>query len=66
MYSQTASLNQGAWKQLENLWADAMVKRKDVKIKVNAIFEGSSKRPIGFDVDYWIDGKKYNQPFENK
>ncbi|MCX2682106.1 DNA/RNA non-specific endonuclease [Galbibacter sp. EGI 63066] len=65
LYPQSATLNQGAWKQMENSWADAMIKGEDVKIEVRAIFDGTSKRPIGFEVDYWIDGKKYNQPFEN-
>lgn len=64
-YPQTSNLNQGAWKTMEDLWAREMVAGKDVKVEVRAIFEGQSSRPIGFEVDWWIDGKKFNLPFEN-
>jgi len=43
---------------LENSWADAMVHGKGVKIEVEAIFSGTSKRPDAFEVSYWIDGVK--------
>ena len=65
LYSMSGNLNQGAWKQMENLWADAMVAGKDVKIQVKAIFNGSSKRPSGFEVDYWIDGQISTRTFPN-
>lgn len=75
-YSQSAKLNQGAWRTMENIWAKAMATEvnelgnitkagQDVKVEIRAIFAGQSARPIGFDVDWWIDGKKFNQPFEN-
>ena len=76
LYPQSANLNQGSWKQMENAWADAMVdkfddagnlieKGKDVKVKVTAIFEGTSQRPVGFEVDYWIDGNLTTRTFPN-
>lgn len=65
LYPQSATLNQGAWKQMENTWADAMVAGKDVKVKVKAIFEGTSQRPVGFEVDYWIDGNLTTRTFPN-
>ena len=66
LYPQSANLNQGAWKQMENTWADAMVAGKDVKIKVEAVFEGASKRPEAFEVSYWIDGAKTERTFINQ
>lgn len=65
LYPQSATLNQGAWKQMENTWADAIVKGKDVKIEVKAIFEGTSKRPVKFEVEFWIDGEYKLNKFEN-
>jgi DNA/RNA non-specific endonuclease len=66
LYPQSANLNQGAWKTMENSWADAMVQGKDVKIEVEAIFSGTSKRPDAFDVSYWIDGVKTKTSFINQ
>ena len=65
LYPQSANLNQGPWKTMENSWADAMVAGKDVKIEVKAIFEGTSKRPSKFEVEYWIDGKYKLEKFDN-
>lgn len=61
----SANLNLSAWKQMENIWADAMVAGKDVKIKVKAIYSGTSQRPMGFEVDYWIDGQISTRTFPN-
>ena len=65
LYPQSTNLNQGAWKQMENIWADAMVRGKDVKIEVNAIFEDESLRPEAFEVSYWIDGVRKKEFFTN-
>lgn len=66
MYPMVDKLNLGAWKQMENSWADAMVAGKDVKIEVNAIFEGTSKRPSKFEVEYYIDGEYNFKEFINQ
>ena len=51
-YPQAAKLNQGAWKEMENEWARALVAGEDVKIQILPKFSGSSKRPIKFAVRY--------------
>jgi len=66
LYPQSANLNQGPWKTMENSWADAMVAGKDVKIEVKAIFEGPSKRPDSFKVKYTIDGQPFQENFVNQ
>ena len=66
LYPQSANLNQGAWKVMENKWATEMVAGKDVKIKVEAIFEGTSQRPSSFRVDYTIDGQPFRETFTNQ
>jgi hypothetical protein len=65
LYPMTSNLNLSAWKQMENVWADAMVAGKDVKIKVKAIYEGTSQRPIKFEVLYTIDGQPFKRTFDN-
>lgn len=65
LYPMSANLNLSSWKQMENLWADAMVAGKDVKIKVKAIYQGTTQRPIGFEVDYWIDSQISTRTFPN-
>ncbi len=66
LYPQSANLNQGAWKTMENNWAAEMVLGKDVKIEVEAIFNGNSSRPDAFEVSYWIDGIKTKTTFINQ
>ncbi len=56
LYPQSATLNQGAWKDLESGWAKALGEGKRVKVEIKAIFDGESKRPSRFEVKYWIDG----------
>lgn len=64
-YPQSANLNQGAWKTMENKWADEMVAGKDVKVEVNPIFNGSTGRPDAFEVNYWINNVKSTEFFDN-
>ena len=66
LYPQSANLNQGAWKTMENTWADGMVAGKDVKIEVEAVFSGASKRPDSFKVKYTIDGQPFQENFVNQ
>lgn len=66
LYPQSANLNQGAWKTMENSWANEMVNGSDVKIEFEAVFSGASKRPDAFDVSYWIDGVKTKTSFINQ
>jgi hypothetical protein len=66
LYSQSATLNNTAWKEMENLWAQEMVAGKDVKVQIEAIFTGNSQRPDAFDVSFWIEGVKTNRTFINE
>uniref|UniRef100_UPI0037357EA7 DNA/RNA non-specific endonuclease n=1 Tax=Vibrio atypicus TaxID=558271 RepID=UPI0037357EA7 len=38
---------------------------KTVKIDIQPIYEGNSKRPEAFEVQYWIDGSVHEAMFEN-
>lgn len=66
MYPMVDKLNLGAWKQMETSWADAMVEKKDVIVNIEAVFNGTSKRPEAFEVSYWIDGIKSIRTFINQ
>lgn len=50
------TLNQGEWKAMENSWADALSNGKDEKVKIKVKFEGNSKRPSRYEVEYSING----------
>ncbi len=58
-------MNKGAWKKMENDWAKAIEQGKTIEVDIRPVFEGTSKRPVAFEVDYWINGKKTNVSFEN-
>lgn len=48
----------GAWKSMEDTWATALQQGKTVKVEIKPIYQGSNLRPMGFEVDEWIDGVK--------
>ncbi len=50
---------------MENSWAKAANEGKKVEVKIKPIYEGSSKRPVKFEVEYKIDGKIYEDDFPN-
>lgn len=54
---QDALLNNGSYKSLENTWAKATAEGKKVDVTIKPIYEGTSKRPSEFRVQYTIDGK---------
>jgi len=59
------TLNQGEWKTMGTSWADALSNGMDVKVKIKVKFDGDSKRPSGYEVDYWIDGDYNYEKFSN-
>ena len=62
----SSNLNLSAWKQMENTWADALVDDKDVKIRVEAIFNGASQRPSEFKIHYTIGEQPFLEKFKNE
>ncbi|WP_244882060.1 DNA/RNA non-specific endonuclease [Vibrio scophthalmi] len=55
-----ANLNKGAWKRMENKWAEALKGNppKKVNVSIDAIYKGDSQRPEAFDVFFDIDGEE--------
>ncbi|CNL95780.1 DNA/RNA non-specific endonuclease [Yersinia aleksiciae] len=50
------NLNKGAWKQMENTWANALKDGKQVNVKIEPVYSGDSVRPESFNVIYTING----------
>lgn len=48
----------GKWYNMEQDWAIALKEGKEVKIKIEPIYEGDNLRPISFKVKYNIDGQR--------
>ena len=67
LVSQAKDVNLKEYRRIERDWADALKsnppKKVEVDVKIN--YEGSSMRPTSFEVNYKIDGKKYNEIIPN-
>ncbi|EOW2402474.1 hemagglutinin repeat-containing protein [Cronobacter turicensis] len=60
------NLNKGAWKQMENTWATALKEGKQVKVKIDPVYSGSSVRPDKFTIQYQIgNNKPIRETFQN-
>lgn len=60
------TLNLSGWKKMENDWAEALAAGKAVDVNIKAVFDGASKRPEAFRVEYSIDGQKFTRTFFNE
>jgi hypothetical protein len=60
-----STLNLGDWKSMENGWANEISLGKEVKIEITPIYSGTSKRPVKFEVEYYIDGNYNFREFNN-
>ncbi|WP_455853837.1 DNA/RNA non-specific endonuclease [Pantoea endophytica] len=52
------NLNKGAWKQMENMWANALKDGKQINVKVEPSYSGNNKRPDSFTVTYQINNER--------
>ena len=57
----------GDWRAMEREWQNALksVPPKKVNVEINPIFEGTSKRPTMFEVNYKIGGNKFSKTIFN-
>lgn len=67
LISQAKDVNLKEYRRLERRWSDALKstppKKVEVDIKIN--YEGASRRPTGFEVNYKIDGVEYIEDILN-
>ncbi len=52
------NLNKGAWKQMENSWAEALKDGKPVAVTIEPVYAGKSIRPESFNVTYRIGNER--------
>ncbi|MGV2804246.1 hypothetical protein GNF85_11280 [Clostridium perfringens] len=48
----------GKWYNMEQEWASALKKGKEVKVKIDPIYNLDNIRPIRFEIEYTIEGMK--------
>lgn len=50
----------GKWYKMEQMWADALSEPdpKEVKVKIEAVYDGDNPRPTSFKVMYQIEGQR--------
>ncbi|MBM7646789.1 putative ribonuclease toxin of YeeF-YezG toxin-antitoxin module, partial [Scopulibacillus daqui] len=65
LVSQSSKVNLSIYKKLENQWAKAISKGKEVSVKVKVHYDGSELRPSSFEVIYKIDGAVKKRVFRN-
>ena len=63
---QNANLNRGAWKTMENEWANALEDKKEVNVVIEPLYEDNTIRPSSFGVAYDIDGEPFYKEFPNQ
>ncbi len=63
---QDMSINRGAYKTLENELAAQVKSGNDVRVKIEPIYSGASRRPDGISVTYSINGEKSIRIFPNR
>jgi hypothetical protein len=64
-HAMDGTLNKRDWKVMENEWSAALKEGKSVDVEIKAVFDGDSKRPEAFRVEYVIDGKPSTRTFFN-
>ncbi|WP_338091641.1 DNA/RNA non-specific endonuclease [Solibacillus kalamii] len=60
-----ATLNRKEYKALETSWKKALESGKTVEVKIEPIYKVNSSRPSKFEVEYKINGKKYEVNLSN-
>ena len=55
----------GEWYNLEKSWSSALKAGSEVEVDIRNVYEGGSMRPNSFDVNYKIDGIKYEKKIKN-
>ncbi|MCA6223136.1 DNA/RNA non-specific endonuclease [Photorhabdus sp. UCH-936] len=53
-----SNLNRGAWKKMENRWANALKEGKQINVKIEPVYSGNSQRPTSINVRYSINGSR--------
>jgi len=63
---QDSKINQGIFRAFENQLADEVKSGKNVRVSIEPVYEGDSRRPDALVVTYSIDGEVGMQIFPNQ
>lgn len=63
--SQSKGVNLSSYKKIENEWAKSIKEGKKVTVNVDIKYDGSGLRPVEFNVNYIIDGRRYSRNIMN-
>ena len=58
-------VNRSDYKIMENQWKNALQEGKEVEVTINVVYDGASKRPKEFNINYSIDKKKEKLKISN-
>lgn len=65
-FAQDANFNRGAFRAIEDSWADAQRRGGDVRVRIDVEHAGDSRRPEGIVVQWEMDGRRGRQKFKNE
>lgn len=65
-FAQDPTFNRGSYRALEDQWARAIRAGKQVKVRIEPIYEGSSRRPSFLNVWFRIDGERQSVQYPNE
>ena len=65
LVSQLATVNLSDYKKLENCWAKEIKNGKKVTVEIEIVYDNDNLRPSGFNVVYYINGKKADKFISN-
>jgi hypothetical protein len=65
LVSQSSTVNLSQYKKIENQWAVALKKGKNVKVNVEIKYRNDKLRPSEFIIKYRIDGKSFRKRISN-
>ncbi|WP_293883786.1 DNA/RNA non-specific endonuclease [Sphingomonas sp.] len=64
-FTQDGNFNRGAYKSMENVWANDVRAGHKITVSITPTYQGQSKRPSSIDVNYFVDGARRRQSFKN-
>jgi hypothetical protein len=55
LVSMNNKVNLSQYRRVENRWATLLKADKKVRVQIDLNYEGGSKRPSSFDIQYWVE-----------
>ena len=65
LVSQLAKVNQSEYRRIEIQWQKALRRNQHVSVDIEVLYQGSSMRPSGFQLNYSIGNKKWQKTIKN-